>query len=112
MTFVTKLTLQSGNRAALEDCVGTIQSIASQKGAELKGPHSHPTTRHRVPQYKDLSGGESKQFAPWQYTVYSRGLEIVGHNDVARQITHETAFPDCIHVEIEIEQLQPMGHTA
>lgn len=112
MTFVTKLKLQSGNRSALETCVAKIQSIASQKGAQLKGPHSNPTTRHRVPQYKDLSGDASKQFAPWHYTVYTRELEIVGHNEVARRITHETSFPDCIHVEAEVEQIQPMGHTA
>lgn len=108
MTFVTKISLQSGNRRALERVVSEIRSTAEQKGAELKGPHSDPPDKHRVPQYKSLTGDESRQFRGWDYTVYAREMEIVGHNDVVRQVAN-TAFPDGVHVEVAVEQVQSLG---
>lgn len=108
MTFVTKIRLQSGNRPALETIVDEIRTTAERKGAELRGPHSAPTERLRVPQYKSTTGDESRQFQSWDYTVYTRHFEIVGHNDVARQVT-ELDFPEGVHVEVELEQIQQMA---
>lgn len=112
MTFVTKMKLQSGDRGALDRVVSEIQSIAARKGAELKGPHPSPAKLHRVSQYKTLSGDATRRFDSWKYTVYTRELEIVGHNGAARQVTQQIEFPSSVHVEAEVEQTQPMGHTA
>jgi ribosomal protein S10 len=104
MTFVTRIRLQSGNRPALENVVDKIRSTAERKGAELRGPHSAPPERLRVPQYKSTAGEQTRQFQSWDYTVYARQLEIVGHNDVAREVT-EFDFPEGVHVEVELEQV-------
>lgn len=109
MTFVTKMTLQSGDRRLLESIVSDIQSMASRKGAELKGPHHSPSRELHIPQHKSLSDGERGRFSDWKYTVYERALTIVGANETARRIVQQTDFPDSIHVEVELEQIQPMG---
>jgi len=101
MTFVTKLTFQSGDRAVLEDVVGDLTSMLERKGVECKGPHSSPPDHRRVPLYRTLEPGE--EFPSWDYTVYARRLDIHGSGHVAREIGHE-AFPDSVHVEIEVEQ--------
>ena len=108
MTFVTRIRLQSGNRPALEQVVDEIRTTAERKGAELRGPHSAPAEHLQVPQYKSTSGDESRQFQSWDYTVYTRQLEIVGHNGVARQAT-EIDFPDGVHIEVELEQIEQMA---
>jgi len=108
MTFVTKLRLQSGNRPALDRIVDEIRSTAERKGAELRGPHSAPPERLTVPQYKTAAGEEHRQFRSWDYTVYTREMEIVGHNKLARQVT-EFDFPDGVHVEVELEQIEQMA---
>ncbi|USZ68888.1 uS10/mL48 family ribosomal protein [Halorussus salilacus] len=108
MTFVTRISLQSGNRPALDRVVDRIRTTAERKGAELRGPHSAPPTDLSVPQYKTTGGDESRQFRSWDYTVYARQLEIVGHNDVARQVA-EFEFPDGVHVEVELEQIEQMA---
>lgn len=108
MTFVTKILLQSGDRPALDGVVSDIRSIAERKGAELKGPHSEPPDRKRIPQYKTVSGDESRQFKSWEYTVYTRKLEIVGHNEVARRVA-DLEFSPGIRVEVELEQIEGMG---
>lgn len=108
MTFVTRIRLQSGNRPALEHVVDQIRSTAERKGAELRGPHSAPPDRLRVPQYKSTTGDQSRQFRSWDYTVYTRQLEIVGHNDVARRVA-EFDFPEGVHVEVELEQIEQMA---
>ncbi|PSP55977.1 30S ribosomal protein S10 [Halobacteriales archaeon QS_1_67_19] len=108
MTFVTRIRLQSGNRPALERVVDRIRTTAERKGAELRGPHSAPPEQLRVPQYKSTAGDETRQFQSWDYTVYTRQLEIVGHNDVARRVT-EFDFPDGVHVEVELEQIEQMA---
>ncbi|WP_458184927.1 30S ribosomal protein S10 [Haladaptatus sp. NG-WS-4] len=107
MTFITKILLQSGNRPVLDKVVSEIRSMVERKGAELRGPHSDPPERKRVPQYKTLSGDESKQFRSWEYTVYTRKMEIIGHNDVARRLT-DMEFPPGIRVEIELDNVQGM----
>ena len=106
MTFVTRLTLQSGDRAALESVVSEIRTDVERKGAELKGPHTFPPGEFRVPLHKSLE--DDGEFEPWNYTVYSREIEIVGHDQVARQITQRT-FPEGVHVSAEVEQIHPMG---
>ena len=108
MTFVTRIRLQSGNRPALEHVVDEIRTTAERKGAELRGPHSAPAERLRVPQYKSTTGDQSRQFQSWDYTVYTRQMEIVGHNDVARQVA-EFDFPEGVHVEVELEQVEQMA---
>ena len=107
MPFVTKLTLESGNRHRLDDVVTTIKQTAARKGVELKGPHPHPPDDLRVPQQKRLvaSGGS---FEPWGYTVYTRTIEIVGHDEFARSVA-EREFPEGVHVSAEIEQRRQMN---
>jgi ribosomal protein S10 len=107
MTFVTKLRFQSGDRAALDDTVSDLKRLLERKGADIKGPHSSPPETHRVPQYRQLAPGD--QFSPWRYTVYTRRMEIHGSEHIAREIAHRE-FPGSLHVEIEVEQQQPLGN--
>lgn len=107
MTFVTKLSLQSGDRAVLEDTVSELVATVERKGAECKGPHSSPAKTLRVPQYKRLQAGD--KFSPWEHSVYTREMEIHGADDIAREVTTQE-FPDSIHVEVEIDQKKPLGH--
>ena len=106
MTFVTKLTLQSGDRARLDDVVEDIKAMARRKGAEFTGPHSLPPEDYRVPQYKTAATAES--FSAWSYTVYRREIDIVGHDDFARTVAGQQ-FPDGVHISVEVEQQRPMG---
>jgi ribosomal protein S10 len=108
MPFVTKLTLESGNRPLLEDVVNTIKETAARKGVELKGPHPHPPDERSVPQSARLGADDDRRFDPWQYTVYTRTIEIVGHDTFARSVA-ERDFPDDVHVSAEIEQQRQMG---
>jgi ribosomal protein S10 len=102
MPFVTKLALRSGDRPTLDDVVDDIKSRAERKGVELKGPHPQPPTELRVPLSKHLAA-EGETFGNWRYTVYTRTIEIVGHDEFARSVTERT-YPDGVHVEAEIEQ--------
>jgi small subunit ribosomal protein S10 len=106
MPFMTRLTLRSGDGDLLEDIVSDIKERAERKGVELKGPHPKPPTRHTVALHKDLAGSEA--FDTWQYTVYTRVVEIVDHNEFARQVTQQ-AFPDRVHIEADIEQFSQTG---
>lgn len=108
MTFVTKILLQSGDRPALDGVVSDVRSMAERKGAELRGPHSDPPDHKRVPRYKTLSGDESHQFGSWEYTVYTRKMEIVGHNEVSRRVA-EMEFPEGVRVEVELEQREGLA---
>jgi len=101
MPFVTTLRLQSGDADVLDAVVTDIKATAQRKGVELKGPHPKPPTRLRVPQHKRVEGGGT--FPDWTYTVYTRTVEIVGHDEFARSVT-EQDFPDRVHVTAEIEQ--------
>ncbi|MFB6251003.1 MAG: 30S ribosomal protein S10 [Halobellus sp.] len=107
MTFVTKLRFQSGNRYELESAVSDIKSMIERKGAECKGPHADPPERIAVPQYRRLQPGD--EFSSWDYTVYSRRLEIHGNDHIAREIGH-MEFPESLHIEIEVEHKKPLGH--
>ena len=103
MTFVTRLRLESGDRARLDAVVDEIRETAERKGAAMKGPHSHPPTDLRVPQHRALEN-DNGQFDPWNYTVYNREIELVGRDDLAGQIAYGP-FPDGVHVEVEIERV-------
>lgn len=105
MTFVTKLSFESGDRAALEETVSDLKTMVERKGAECKGPHTPPAETHLVPQYANLQPGE--RFDDWEYSVYSRRLEIHGAEHIAREIGHMD-LPASIHVEIEVEQKRPL----
>jgi small subunit ribosomal protein S10 len=104
MPFVTKLALTSGDRGALDRVVEGIKETAARKGVEFGGPHASQPRQQRAPQSKRLSttGG---RFSDWTYTIYSRTIEIVGHDEFARSVA-SGEFPDGIHIEIDIEQVR------
>lgn len=108
MTFVTRLTLQSGDRAALDGIVDDIKSSAERKGAALKGPHSRPPEKLTIPQHARLHGDDERRFPSWEYTVFTRELEIHGHDNLARNIASQN-FPDSVHIEAEVEQIHGAG---
>jgi ribosomal protein S10 len=107
MPFVTKLTLESGDRHRLDDTVEEIKQQAQRKGVELKGPHPQPPDHCRIPQSKTL-GPNGGRFESWDYTIYTRTIEIVDHEEFARSVT-ERDFSEGIHVEAEIEQRKQIG---
>jgi ribosomal protein S10 len=107
MTYVTKLSLQSGDRVALEETVSDIKRFIERKGAECRGPFNDPPEHLTVPRYRSLAPGD--QFESWDYSVYARRLEIHGNDHIARQVGH-MEFPDSLHVEIEVEHRKPAGH--
>ncbi|WP_114576024.1 uS10/mL48 family ribosomal protein [Saliphagus sp. LR7] len=108
MTFVTRLRLQSGDRTALDGVVSEIKADAERKGAQLKGPHTHPPDDLRVPQRRRLHADDRRSFPDWSYTVFSRELEIHGHDTFAREIAGRE-FPSSVHVEAEVERIHGMG---
>lgn len=107
MPFVTKLTLESGDRHRLDDVVDDIKRRASRKGVELKGPHPSPPDHLRVPQSKTLGPGNAR-FESWEYTVYARTIEIVGYEEFARDVAGDE-YPEEIHMEAEVEQRSHAG---
>ena len=106
MPFVTRLTLRSGDRAALDDVVADLRRAAERKGIELKGPHTTPPESYRVPLYRRL--GDGGEFPAWEYTVYERILEVVGREEVARQLAG-WGFPRGVHVEVDVSQVRSVG---
>lgn len=106
MTFVTKLRFESGDRAVLDETVEGLKQLLERKGAECKGPHASPPDRVRVPQYRNLAPGD--EYGGWNYTVYTRRMEIHGNDHIAREVTLQE-FPPSIHVEVEVEQRNPLG---
>ena len=107
MPYVTTLTLTSGDRHRLDDVVADIKARAERKGVELKGPHPKSPEQLRVPQSKTLEPGRDR-FESWDYTVYTRTIEIVGYETFAREVTEES-FPADVHVEAGIEQRTQLG---
>ena len=108
MTITTKVTLRSGDRAALDGVVEDIRETAHRKGVDLRGPHSEAPAELRVPLYANVDGDRARQFPGWRYTVYSRRLELVGHEESAQfLLTRE--FPDSVHVEVELDRIRPVG---
>ncbi|MCG1002381.1 MULTISPECIES: uS10/mL48 family ribosomal protein [Halobacterium] len=108
MTFVTKLSLKSGDRAALDGIVSDIKETCRRKGAKMKGPHSDTPAEQSVPLYSALDGRDSGKTGTWNYTVYRRRIELYGHDELARDIM-EWDFPSSVHVEAELEQVKPLG---
>ncbi|MFC6732058.1 uS10/mL48 family ribosomal protein [Haladaptatus sp. DYSN1] len=107
MSFTTTLTLTSGDRTVLDEVVTDIKRTANRKGAALHGPHTKPTEVHAAPQAKRLHPtGDS--YPQWEYTVYTRVIEIEGHDDFARAAT-QWDFPAGVHVEAEIKQVRAAG---
>lgn len=106
MPFVTRLTFRSGDSDRLESVVSTLKTRAERKGVQLRGPHAEPPSRYRVPQHK---GVEQGRFDAWGYTVYTRVIEVVDHNEFARQVA-ERDYPDSIHVSADVEQFSSVGN--
>ena len=103
MTYLTKLTLQSGDRVVLDHTVKDIKQFVERKGAEMKGPHPRTPQTVSVPLRKRLAG-DGASFDPWTYTVYSRDIEIVGHDEVARAVASRS-FPASLHVTVAVERV-------
>jgi len=106
MTFVTRLTFTSGDRATLDDVVDGVKDAARRKGVELNGPHATPPEELRVPLHKTAAGDAA--FGEWSYTVYSRRVDVVGHQEFAGSLATRS-YPDGVHVAVEVEQQSPMG---
>lgn len=107
MPFVTTLTLQSGDRAVLERVVGDIKARAERKGVELRGPHAETPAEKSVPQSKRLAA-HGERFGSWRYTVYERRMEIVGHDEFARDVAGQE-FPPGIHIDVDVERVSAPG---
>ncbi|MFB6174249.1 MAG: 30S ribosomal protein S10 [Halobacteriales archaeon] len=106
MPFVTTLTLRSGDRTALEAAVEEIRTLAERKGIELKGPHTEPPRSVEAPLYRDLSGGGP--MGTWGYTVYERRFELVGREEIARQIAG-MGFPSSVRIEVDVDRIRSTG---
>lgn len=107
MPFVTRLTVESGDRHLLEDVVTEIKETAARKGVELKGPHPQSPQDLTIPQSKRLSA-DGEHFDPWRYTVFTRTIEIVGYQEFARAVT-QWDFPERVHLQAEVEQRRGTG---
>jgi small subunit ribosomal protein S10 len=105
MPFVTRLTFRSGDSDRLESVVSALKTRAERKGVELRGPHAEPPSRYSVPQHAGVGEG---RFDDWGYTVYTRVIEVVDHNEFAREVA-ERDYPDRIHVTADIEQFSQTG---
>lgn len=102
MTVRTKLTLESGDRAALDGVVERVRATARRKGADFRGPFDDPPESYSVPIYRDVSGSGAVWDA-WSYTVYRRRIEVDGHDDIAETVLARE-FPESVRVQIEMEQ--------
>jgi ribosomal protein S10 len=100
--FVTTLRLTGGDRAALDSAVASVRETVERKGAELKGPHTHPHDELSVPLYA-RSPPTGEELERWRYDVYRRELSIVGHADLAREVAGRD-FPDSVRVEVEVDR--------
>lgn len=100
MSFVTRLTYRSGDGDRLASTVERIKHRAERKGVQLKGPHAEPPTHHSVPQHKGMPG--TGAFEPWQYTVYSRVIEVVDNTGFVRKLS-EQEYHDSIHLTVEVD---------
>lgn len=106
MPFVTTLTLQSGDRTALESVVTEIRESATRKGVELKGPQTPPPITCRAPLFWDLQGEQSA--GTWEFSVYERTMQIVGHQEIARRFAGWD-LPDSVRAEVEVDQVRSVG---
>jgi len=116
MPFVTTLTLQSGDREVLDEVVTGIKTAAERKGVELKGPFTDRTRELRVPLPKRVpeppegSSGTDGEYDPWHYTVYTRRVKIVGHDEFARAAA-DRRFPAGVHVDVTVERINQPGRS-
>lgn len=103
----TRFTLESGDRAALDDVATTIGETIRRKGADLRGPFDDPARTIAVPLYPRIDGDPSTDpRETWEYTVYRRRLEVDGHEDIARHVIDQS-YPDSVRIEIEVDQTGP-----
>jgi ribosomal protein S10 len=107
MPFVTTLSLQSGDRTALDAVVENVREFARRKGIELKGPHTHPPVECSAPLYWGV--GTETPFDHWEYPVYERTIRVVGHEGIAREIARAER-PDSVRVAVDIEQVRSAGN--
>ncbi len=107
MPFVTTLTLQSGDRDVLERVAGEIKERAERKGVELRGPHAASPTQYRVPSAKRLAD-DGRRFSSWNYTVYTRTMEVVGYDEFAREMAGRS-LPAGVHLGVDVERVSAPG---
>lgn len=103
MTYLTKITLRSGDRVVLDETVGELKQFVTRKGAELAGPHPRPPTEVSVELPKRLTG-DGDRFPSWDYTVYTRDMEVKGYDSIARSMA-ERSYPSSVQVSIELDQV-------
>lgn len=102
MTVRTKLTLESGDRDALDGVVESVRETARRKGADFRGPFDDPPETYSVPLYATV-GSNDHVLDTWEYTVYRRRIEVDGHDEIAQRVL-ERQFPESVRVQIEVEQ--------
>lgn len=102
MTVRTKLTLESGDRDALDGVVESVQETATRKGADFRGPFDDPPETYSVPLYRTI-GEDDSVWKTWEYTVYRRRIQVDGHDEIAQRVL-EREFPESVRVQIEVEQ--------
>lgn len=103
--YRTHIEMESGNRKELDASIGRIRSLIERKGAKLRGPHTRPTKEIDVPLYKTHLG--DRRFEHWRYHVYSRTLEVIGHEGVTREIA-SLELPSSINISIMVEDAEPV----
>jgi len=108
MTIVTRMTLQSGDRDALQGVVADIVATCRRKGAEIKGPHSDSPVEYQVSLYDRLDGTPESTADRWTYAVFKRRIDLHGHEKLARDIL-QWSYPDSIKIEAEMEQVSRTG---
>lgn len=108
MPYQATLQLRSGDRAALDATVDDLVAIATGKGAEVAGPHPKPTKTVRVPLYTSHAG--EKLLRMWEYTVYTRHLEITGHEAVAKRLAQQS-IPSQVAISMTIDHIGHLGST-
>ncbi|MFB6187175.1 MAG: 30S ribosomal protein S10 [Halobacteriaceae archaeon] len=103
MANKANITLKSGDKQTLERVVTNLKDQAQRKGIEVKGPHTDPPVEYQLPLFECLDASAAKYFDQWTYTVYSRRLQISGHNENLRDLLDQQ-FPESIKVELELDQ--------
>lgn len=100
MPYRARLELVSGDREALDASVDRLRQLADRKGANVTGPHARPTREIDVPLYRHHDADEPR--ATWRYRVYTRHLEVVGHESVTRAIANVPIDP-AVSVSFNVE---------
>ncbi|MFB6103889.1 MAG: 30S ribosomal protein S10 [Halobacteriaceae archaeon] len=107
MSVRTRITLESGDRAALDDAASRVRDTVRRKGADLRGPFDDPARTLSVPLYPRVDGdATTPAMDTWEYTVYRRRLEVDGHEDIAHHILDQ-ALPESVRIELEVDQTGP-----